>query len=274
MALFGAPNVQKMVDARDIDGLIKAVDYPKDADIRWKAISGLRMILLELTRSVQEHRAQSLDVSAIERQVSRIWKVFVLAMEHQDPKIREAAVLALWVFPFTVDLVVMDVYFCMSEGHFASETGRASLDRLLEGYGEKAAEPLVFWFFMEPKTSDFSAAHLIRIGAPAVAPLARTLMEELTSPIGGHYQEGFSYCAIIRILTELARRAEGEARTSAIQAIHAALQSKRADVRRAAIMAVGELGDPAAVSLLEGFLEGEDAESRRLAFQAIVRLQA
>ncbi len=41
MGLFGPPNVEKLKEKRDMNGLIKALSYEKDAYIRLKAAKAL-----------------------------------------------------------------------------------------------------------------------------------------------------------------------------------------------------------------------------------------
>ena len=70
--LFGPPNVEKLEEKRDVEGLIKALQYKEDKNVRWKAAEALR-----------------------KRGDDRAVEPLILALKDDDGHVREETVAAL-----------------------------------------------------------------------------------------------------------------------------------------------------------------------------------
>src|SRR5687768_1610740 len=70
MFLFGPPNIEKLQNARDIPGLIKALSYKKDTNVQKAAIEGLASMgmdaVMPLTQAIESAKDDTMRQNAKE----------------------------------------------------------------------------------------------------------------------------------------------------------------------------------------------------------------
>lgn len=107
MAIFGLgkPNIRKLEAQRDVAGLVKALGYPKDAQVRREALEALvrigdKAVVDALEHTLEQHEERAVREVAVEglarigSQAAR--EVLLRALErHSDLRVRQAAARAL-----------------------------------------------------------------------------------------------------------------------------------------------------------------------------------
>lgn len=107
MAIFelGKPNIRKMEAQQDVTGLVKALGYPKDAQVRREALEALvrigdKAVVDALEHALEQHEEMAVREAAVEG-LARIGssaarEILIRALEHHsDLRVREAAARAL-----------------------------------------------------------------------------------------------------------------------------------------------------------------------------------
>lgn len=307
MGLFGPPDIGKMKAQEDVEGLVKALDYAKDLEIRVKAVKALGEIAVIASGHVKERlRAQKgadhkpLEVDPLTNEYSklagRIAKALTIALGHKDAAVRTSAVADMYALgPDWIPWIAQQHMHLL----VGSQPFRSSFDSLIRRFGPEAARPLIEGFF--PRHAAFVRPILLAIGAPAVRPLVETI--ELQ---GRFADEPYSsdYGDAVRILAELVPGLDTESRATAVEALitackassHriqsaaaqslgglkaagvvfliAALEDDNSNVRCAAAAALGKIGDRRAVEPLGAALKSKDEMLRKAAAEALARIGA
>ena len=99
MGLFGPPDVEKMKAKRDIDGLIKALDYQKDESVRAAAAQALGEVgdaraVEPLTRALRDYHAKKEAANALAK-IGNARAIDALVNELEISDTRELAAMAL-----------------------------------------------------------------------------------------------------------------------------------------------------------------------------------
>jgi bilin biosynthesis protein len=175
MSLFGKPDIDKLRGKRDVIGLIKALDYEKDRDIRLSAIQALGDIAAPeafepMVRIFQEEKRDPWErgeaVGALAAYGSRAADLLLSALEddkYKDVQIAVAKTLGEIKDERAIDPLIRitkresDVFF---KGQFIEA---------LSDFGGRTADIIVG--FLGSKNSDIGMAAwdaLIKIGSPAI----------------------------------------------------------------------------------------------------------
>jgi len=103
MSIFGPPNVGKLVEKRDIKGLLKALSYPKDAEVRRKAaealgdiadpqaVESLLIAIKDESAAVRAQAASALGSIGDPRSLDML----ISALKDSEPSVRRATMWAL-----------------------------------------------------------------------------------------------------------------------------------------------------------------------------------
>lgn len=103
MSIFGPPNVGKLVEKRDIKGLLKALSYPKDTEVRRKAaealsdiadpqaVESLLIALKDESAAVRAQAASALGNIGDPRALDML----ISTLKDSEPSVRRAAIWAL-----------------------------------------------------------------------------------------------------------------------------------------------------------------------------------
>ena len=248
MGLFGPPNVEKMKTNGDIKGLIKALGYRKDVDVRKAAADALERIA---------------DPRAVEP--------FIAALKDSELYVRRKAADALWkigdaraVEPLIAALKDGDVILCLKAAEALGKIGdaravepfiaalkdsdsnlhRKAAELLVKMGDARAVEPLIAALKdSDPETSRRAAEALGKMGdARAVEPLIAALKD--SDP-----ETSWRAAAALGMI--------GDAR--AVEPLIAALEVNDPNIRYEGVEALGKIGDaraiePLAAALAEGYL--------------------
>ncbi len=290
-SLFGPPNIEKLKAKGDINGLIKALGYEKDADIRQAAAQALR----EVDRTQLYLQAKEPFIDALKDEDWRIRHIavqvlaelgepdtlepLVEALEDQNPNVREAAVEALAAklgssrLPENAALAVVE---------FFGRTGDARYVNALISAFKHA-------FQMNHLSVQHAACDaLIGLGAPAVQPLSSILGERVGIGTKSCHREVIEILvkigdrqAVAPLITVLkedpyyrldAAKALGEfGGAEAVEALLSALGDKQDVMRAAAAEALGKIGDKRAIEPLNTLLTTDEEEIVRKAAATALR---
>ncbi len=248
MGIFGPPNVEKMKAKKDVRGLIKALGYQKDWDVRTAAAIALGEI--GDTRAVEPLSA---------------W------LKHEWSHVREAAAKALGeigdpraVEPLTAALKDKDINVRRVAAKALGDIGDArAVEPLIatlkdeDGQVRKAVASALKKLGWKPEGGEAEAWYwtiqcnwekAIALGSLAVEPLIAALKDGKRA---------------VRKSAAEALGKVGDAR--AVEPLIAAFQKdNNRDVRKAAATALAKIGDPSAVEFLSAPLKGEDWDGERL----------
>ena len=292
MGLFGPPNVEKMEAKKDIKGLINALGYQKDNDVRQAAAAALVRIgataveplsasLKHEYGDVRRAAAKALgeigDPRAVEPLLAAVKAGTTDSMRDGSSLAVEA--LAKIGTP-AIDIMVAalrDVEW---------KVRRAAVLALSEIGDPRAIQPLIATLM--DKDDDVRravAGALVKAGEPAVRPLivvledlnvdARRSAVEALGEIGDP-QAVRPLVAVLNDEDQQVRQAAADALVKvgkpAVQPLIAVLEDLNVDVRRAAAESLGEIGDPQAVRPLVAALNDEDQQVRKAAANALVKV--
>ena len=154
--LFGPPDVEKLKAKKDVQGLIKALAYKKDAQVR-RAAAGA------LGRLREECALQAL----------------VAALGDPEPAVRQSAVWAIAALGESALGPLVEVL------RSRTTDDREAAARALAGMGEPGMHALVSVLARSPGARSCAVAALASIGAPAIGPLVQAL-----GGYGGYGVEG------------------------------------------------------------------------------------
>lgn len=250
MPQFGPPDVEKMKAKRDVNGLIKALDYDKDTAIRKAAAKALGQI--------GGHRAVKALVAVLKDKVIHFDAAFALRDLGWEPQgesgawywiaLREpkkaGSIGSAAVKPLIAALKVMD-----------HDMKHAEAVETLGMMGDlRAVEPLIESLKDENESVRAQAAKALgRMGGSrAIEPLIASLKDPYEYTGGTAAEE----------LGKLGA-------TQAVEPLIAALKGGKKYVRCKAALALGQLRDPRGVQPLIHALKDEDKEVRRDAALAL-----
>lgn len=261
MSLFGPPNVEKMKAKKDVSGLIKALSYTKDSDIRKAAADALGEIG-DLRAVEPLISSQNLDSFVREAAISALGEIgdpravepLVAALKDLNPLVREAAARALGEIgdPRAVEFLVA----ALKDSD--NKMKRIVVQTLGKIGDSQAAEPLVNILINEPWVvlREDSAEALGKIGAPAAMPLIAAI------GVGKYSTEK----TIVKALVNIG--------SPAINPLIAKLKAKELEVRKLACEALGEMGDAQAIKPLLAMIKHSKTGNslREYAARALVKL--
>ena len=252
MPLFGPPDVEQLKVKRDVQGLIRALGYTADANLRRSAVEGLGEIgdaraveplILALKNPDWQH--DWLDTAALTDALTRLGAASVgpliaaLSWHSNVVRVSAAGALAAIGRPAVQPLVVLlgdaDLETREAAGQILAEIGADAVDQLIEALNGQVTS-----------RRQRAARILGEIGdRRAIEPLTRALADELA----GVRQ------AAAKSLGEIA-----DPRTA--NALVAVLNDSYVDVRRTAALALAEMKDPRAVpTLLPELLRAKDKDA-------------
>jgi HEAT repeat protein len=287
MPLFGRPNVSKMKDKRDVEGLIKALEFKRDVEVRREAIHALgaicdaraveplikvlmdpddtmRLAALNAMGNIRGERAlealiaQLADPNVVVRsQVVGILEeladqravepLSVALLRDSSQYIREAAALALGHIGDT-SAVESLITALKDSNRMVIEAAAGALDRL--GWQPDHGEKgATYWIAKQEWNT------CIEIGVPAVEPLITTLKDP-----DSHVRR--------EAVTALGRIGD----TGAVEPLIEMLKDPEENVRIDAAYALGRIGDARAVKPLITIFA--DPYSRQVGKEALVQLGA
>ena len=167
--LFGPPNIEKMKSRRDVQGLIKALDYEKDGFVRSQAAYALR----ELGNA----RAVEPLIAALKDKESGVKMVAVAALGELCAQLGDAALCTRAVQPLIAALGDSEVHVRIHAAEALDRIGSHLEDAPLRA---RAVEPLIAALDNNDPSVRIEAGEALgRIGIPAVEPLIAVLQ-------GGH----------------------------------------------------------------------------------------
>jgi HEAT repeat protein len=226
MPLFGPPNIDKLVAKYDLPGLIKALNYPKDASIRRRAVYALK---------------QTGDASAVEP--------LCAALQDDDSDVRWKAAEALAAFH---DKRAVDPLLSALGSEDAPTRQRAA--ELLGGLGDpRAIEPLLALMRKDQAIPSLQAAvtaALIKIDAPRAMQLLASKFNQKKNDVRlaealnkmGWEPDREAVVPYYLLLNNYEKCAQAGA--EAVEPLIARLPDKRA------VSALGQIGDSRAVEPL------------------------
>ena len=251
MGLFGPPDVAKLEAKRDVDGLIKALGYQKNADIRRAAAAALGKIG---------------DASAV--------RPLIAALNDSDNDARQAAGEALVAIgPPAVEPLVS----ALEDWRADADMHIAAAWTLGQTGDSRAVEPLVAALHDRDKDVRQAAAEaLVEIGQPAVEPLVAALhdrdkdvrraaaeaMQKLAVPVDDGTLAW--YAVALENWTWAVHLG-----AAAVEPLISALQDSDEGVRQAAAEALGQIGDARAVEPLVAALKDSDEGVRQAAAEGL-----
>lgn len=269
MALFGPPNVDKMKEKKDVQGLVKALGYEKDNGIRESAARALGEIgdkraveaLIDVLNDRDwEKRRENKPVRCAAAialgHIGDLRAVRPLAETLDDYKMEvdrpaKDALIEIGA-PSVVDevMAVINDLMNLKNDAYAFE--------VLSSLGKTAVEPLIPYLEHEVKNVRYAAViSLGNIGDPrAVEPLIKVLRDS------------------VEHIRSRAARALGQiGDTRAVEALTLALEDSWSDMRRAGAEALGNIGDPLAVYPLVNALKKDPKEKAYAAALAKIDTQ-
>jgi HEAT repeat protein len=254
MSLFGPPNVEKMKAKKDVNGLIKALSYTKDATIREAAASALG--------EIGEPRAVEPLIVVLN---DRDWE-----KREENRPVRCAAALALG--RIGDPRAVGPLAEALSD--YESAVRGPARDALIEIGDPSAVEPVIAVMHTLVNL-DNAITVLCALGKPAVEPLTTFLDDEETNVrhavayVLGEIGDPHAVGSLIQTLKDEKEHVRTRAAKSlgkigdarAVDPLILALQDEWRDLRHAAAEALGIIGDPRAVdSLIRTLQQNKDAK--------------
>jgi HEAT repeat protein len=304
MPLFGPPNIEKMKAKRDIDGLIKALDYQKeeyrDLDKRIK--------YMEVRESAAHALGELRDARAVQPLISAFADISDAAMEAVvqigepavDSLIPALAYIARVAAPALARIgdgrAVEPLIRTLGSHNPASSERRvqAEIGAIAQALGEfkdpRAAEPLISLLadtheYGKISVRSAAANALANIGTPAVKPLIAALgkgdVHEIE--VKGEILAKIGAPAMDPLIASL-KDENPNVRTAAASALGkfnnfcagdeliTALKDENAGVRKAAAEALGKLGDLRAINPLIEMLRNGDRDDRWSAAAALEKV--
>ena len=179
MGLFGPPNVEKMEAKRDVTGLIKALDYQKDASVRRAAAEALGKLkdaravvpliaaLEDESTAVRREAAEALGKSGDARAVEPL--IVALRDKVTDVRLNAAEALgelkdARAVEPLIAALEDSDNNVCKAAEGALVKIGTPAVEPLIAKLGDR-------------RVRKSAIDVLVKIGTPAVEPLSAALAD-------------------------------------------------------------------------------------------------
>jgi HEAT repeat protein len=293
MGLFGPPNIEKLKANRDVEGLIKALEYQKDSIVRWNATQALgelgdvravqpliaalkdqdqiwRSYLIRALCQIGDTRAIKPLFSMIKDRTSR--QDLVKRSEFTDGliKIGTPAVMPLIAALKDDDWVVRNIAE-EALGNIGDVRAAAPLGAALENglvdkpaidalvkIGNPGMKPLVAALDnRDKKVCQAVTETLVKIGKPAIEPLIAATKDEKIS--------------VRELAVELLGKI-GDA--SAVLPLITALEDRNGDVCEMAAMALGMLSDSRAVEPLIAAFTQHNTKFWQLAHDALVKIGA
>jgi HEAT repeat protein len=297
LGLFGPPNVGKLKAEGNVQGLIKAVGYGKDATIRQAAVQAL--VEIGHARDAVKALRKIDDAQAVEL------LIVVLKSKDRDWHMRQAAAEALDERGWQPHNNETGATYWLARGQWDKcvEIGSPAVEPLITAFEDKdwhmrqaAAEalgqiddarvvdPLIAALYDSSKNVRRAAAGALeKTGAPAVASLVaalknveiRTIVTEILETIGVPAVEELTL-ALEHVdadtrwaATSVLARIGG---TQVVEPLIRALEDEDDYVRRGAVEALGQISDPRAVEPLITALEDESKYVRRGAVEALKQI--
>ncbi|MGI6367340.1 MAG: HEAT repeat domain-containing protein [Anaerolineae bacterium] len=289
MALFGPPNIDRLVANQDVPGLIRASEYDRDPDIRRQACEALGLMpdersLAPLIRrmvdsefAVREAAARALGQMGDPRAIDSLAAV----VESEQEDLSPIAIEALGYIG-TED-AVPTLLLCLSDEPLAevaiealSRTGAPAvvpLMNIINGRDRKADEKAAAsraLHGMDPEVA-LDLAPLVGDRRSMERFIAARALGELGS------EEAISVLVTMLGSTDLQLQPHvlaglAQIGTNATPALVAALQSESRLQQRSAIDALGRIADPMAAGPLAQVIAGDNPVLRDLALQALARI--
>jgi HEAT repeat protein len=237
MGFFGPPNINRLKARRNIEGLIKALEYPKDNQVRIKAARALGELgdmraVEPITQALKYYVSSDLQVAAA-------GALGQIGARQSDSALRGRVIAPLCA-------ALKDI------GHEGRQAAAAALE--MTGWHPGQDELGAFYWATKREWSK-----CIQIGAPAVKPLIAEIKD--------YYSGG--------TLSKEAAIALGQiADPSALEALTAATHDESVLVRRGAVAALGQIADPRVCTALVKLLVDTDKETSTLAASALVKIGA
>jgi HEAT repeat protein len=253
MGLFGPPNVEKMKASKNVQGLIKALGYQKDCNVRIAA-------------------AQALGEIGAPRAVGPL----IAALKDENGYVRKAAAEAL----VEIDALAVEPLIAALKG----EKGyvRIAAAKALGEIGDsRAVEPLIFAVHKDRYVREAATTAMGKIGDPrAVESLiavlktgdmqVRKAAAEALDKIGWLPDEGVNGVVYWIAKKEWDRCVKIGA--PSVEPLNNALNDEDSDVRKASVAALGQIGDPRAVGPLIAALKDENWYVRKAAAIALDKI--
>lgn len=289
MALFGPPNIDRLVANQDIPGLIKASEYERDADIRRQACEALGLMpdeqslaplirrLIDSEFEVREAAAHALGQMGDPRAIDSLAAV----IEGEQEDLSPAAIEALGYIGTaeavpTLLLCLMDEPLVDVAVEALSRTGAPAVVPLMEIIRSKDRD----------ETLKAAASRALHGMAPQVAydlaPLVgdrRSMERFIAARALGEFgtEEAISVLVTMLGSTDLqlqphVQAALAQIGTNATPALVEALESESRLQQRSAIDALGRIADPMAAGPLAKIIAGNNPVLRDLALQALARI--
>jgi HEAT repeat protein len=247
ISLFGPPNIKKMKAKRDVNNLVKALGYQKDANVRRAAAKAI---------------GELKDTLAVEPLIAAL-------KDASDMPVCEAGIEALGKIG---DARAVEPLIEILHGRYHGWFRREAIEALGHIGGARALEQLVA-ALKDGIERQSAAGALVEIGAPAVEPLIAALKdssEDVRKAVMGVLVQ-IGAAAVEPLITALqdsdkdvrkaATDALGELKDPrAVEPLIVALQDSHKDVRKAAAGALRRLGDTRAVEPLIAVLKDGDED--------------
>ena len=251
MALFGPPDIEQLKVKRDVQGLIRALGYTADGNVRRAAVQGLgelgdaravEPLVLALKNPDWQHDWH--DTAVLTEALTRLGTPSVgpliasLTWHSNVVRVSAGGALAAIGQPAVQPLILLlgsaDLETREAAGQILAEIGADAIDQLIEALNGDVSS-----------RRQRAARVLGQIGDPrAVEPLTRALTDELAG---------------VRQTAARSLGAIADPRTA--NALASVLDDPYADVRRFAALGLAEMRDPRAVqTLLAELLRGRDKE--------------
>ncbi|MCZ7550918.1 MAG: HEAT repeat domain-containing protein [Anaerolineales bacterium] len=229
------PNVEKLKATHDVKGLIKALDYKKDASIREDAIEALVAILgYDDIREEVANALVKIGAPATEP--------LVTALQDGNVNVRNAAISVLEKTGWQPSKDESSAIYWIAKREW---------NECIE-IGSPAIEPLITALKYEIGDRDGVAEALSKIGNPAIEPLIAELQD-------GLIREG-----VVDVLAKIG--------IPAVKPLGAALKNGRRNVKLSVIKVLSEIADSRSVELLIESLRDEDISVRLDAINALGKI--
>lgn len=253
MPLFGPPDIEKMKAKKDVDGLVKALSYQKDANVRRNAVDALSEIG---------------DRSTVERMIPML--------NDGDINVRAAAAVGLGRLG---DVSAVDPLLVAFQARLVTRQGAEALGKL--------RDPRAIGTLCEAlrendiAVSSSASKALVEIGALAVPPLMELLGDK------DKYVRKYSAQTLNELKWEPGKDAIGatywiargyfekcvEIGAPSFEALIAFLGDKDDEMRKAAAEALGQLGDERAVEPLIELYKTSIHSVRLIAIKALGKIR-
>ena len=307
MPMFGPPNIVKLQQKRNIDGLIKALSY-KDSDVRFAAAFAVGRIgdpraIPPLTTALNDENLNVREAAAIalgEIGDPQAIPALITALNDKDSNVRRLAVRALGEIgdPQAIPPLITALD---DQNQDVRKAAAGALDTLHWSPGRDATG-VAYWM----GKGDWDRC--VKIGVPAIEPLTKALNHrdlDLRRAAAAALGRIKGPRAIPPLITALNDH-DGDVRRAAADALHMlhwspgrdatgvaywmgkgnwdrcveigipaiepltkALNHRDLDVRRAAAAALGTIGDPQAIPALITALNDQDWHVRKAAVHAL-----